>query len=71
MCYNDLGCSKSCRLFGGADRHLSDLLVLNPTDDEMLLAARWCLTQDASEVFPQIVESFLRKVGWDHIAELV
>ena len=56
---------------GGADRHLSDLLVLNPTDDEMLLAARWCLTQDASEVFPQIAKSFLKKVGWNHIAELV
>lgn len=54
---------------GGGLRHLKDLQTLNPNMDEMLQAARWCLTQDASQVFPQIVISFLKQTGYDDVAE--
>lgn len=51
-----------------AAKHLDDLRKLQPTDDEMLNAARWCLTRDASEVFPALVRSFLEKVGYPDVA---
>lgn len=54
---------------GGGPHHLADMRALGPTDDEMLMAARWCLTQDASEVFPSLVSSFLVKVGYPDVAE--
>jgi len=53
---------------GGGPRHLTDLRALDPSEDEMLMAARWCLTQDASEVFPHLVHSFLEKVGYPDVA---
>lgn len=53
----------------GGGRHLSDLIALDPSSDEMLSAARWCLTQDASEVFPTIVRSFLEQTGYADVAE--
>lgn len=54
---------------GGGPRHLADLQLLKPSDDEVLIAARWCLTQDASEVFPDLVCSFLQKVGYPDVVE--
>ena len=54
---------------GGGARHLSDLTALKPSKEEMLSAARWCLTQDASEVFPMIVRSFLEQTGYADVAE--
>lgn len=56
---------------GGGPHHLSDLRILNPSDDEMLVAAKWCLTQDASELFPVLVRSFLEKVGYLNVAKLI
>jgi hypothetical protein len=53
---------------GGAAYHLADLTALEPSSDEMLAAASWCLTQDASEVFPLLVRSFLEKVGYPDVA---
>ena len=53
---------------GGAAYHLADLRALQPSSEEMLIAARWCLTQDASEIFPQLVRSFLEKVGYPDVA---
>lgn len=54
---------------GGGGRHLSDLATLQPSKEEMLSAAQWCLTQDASEVFPTIVRSFLEQTGYADVAE--
>lgn len=56
---------------GGAARHLEDLGTLKPSDDEMEEAARWCLTQDASEQFPMIVISCLEKIGYPNVARRV
>jgi hypothetical protein len=54
---------------GDSQRHLADLRALNPTEDEMLTAARWTLTQDAADFFPDLVRDFLRKVGYPDVAE--
>ena len=54
---------------GGGERHLSDLYQLNPSADEVLIAAKWCLTQDASEIFPLLVCDCLKKAGFDHAAQ--
>ncbi len=52
----------------GPGRHVHDLQALQPTEDELLLAARWVLTQDAGEVFPQIVQSTLTALGYGDLA---
>lgn len=52
----------------GMGRHVTDLAALNPTDPEMLAAARWVLTQDAGEVFPAIVRDALNQMGYERIA---
>ena len=56
---------------GGGQRHLNDLIALNPSDDELLTAARWCLSQDASEIFPHLVIDFLEKVGYEYVSEKI
>lgn len=53
----------------GPGRHVTDLATLQPTDDEMLAAARWVLTQDAGEVFPAILRSALIRMNHEHIAD--
>ena len=53
---------------GGGQRHLNDLLTLKPSDDELITAARWCLSQDASEIFPYLVIDFLEKVGFQNVS---
>lgn len=52
----------------GPGRHVTDLAALRPTDDEMLAAARWVLTQDAGEVFPAIVRDALNQMSHERIA---
>jgi hypothetical protein len=51
----------------GRGRHSADLSALQPTDDELLTAARWVLTQDAGEVFPRIVRTALTALGYGHL----
>lgn len=51
----------------GPGRHLRDLQDLSPTDEEILAAARWVLTQDAGEVFPMIVNGTLKELGHGHL----
>jgi len=52
----------------GPGRHVSDLKALHPTEDELLLSARWVLTQDAGDVFPQIVRNTLTSLGYENLA---
>lgn len=52
----------------GPGRHVSDLKALQPSEDELLLASRWVLTQDAGEVFPQIVRNMLTSLGYEHLS---
>lgn len=46
-----------------------DLLALNPTEEEMILAAHWVMGQDASDVFPEILKDLLGKLGYERIAD--
>jgi hypothetical protein len=52
----------------GPGRHVDDLLQLNPSKAEMLSAARWALTQDASEEFMLILKDMLKQMGHEDIA---
>ncbi len=52
----------------GVGRHSSDLAALQPTNNELLIATRWVLTQDASVVFPEIVRSTLIGLGYGPVA---
>jgi hypothetical protein len=62
------------KLYASVDRggyHLQDLKALSPTDEELITAARWCLTHDVSEPFKEIMQDFLEKNGWKHVAHRV
>lgn len=62
------------KTFAAADRggyHISDLKALNPSEDELLQAARWCMTQDISEGFRFILKEMLIISGWNHVAERI
>lgn len=52
----------------GPGRHVEDLLKLNPTAAELRAAARWTLTQDASEGFVLTLKDMLRQLGHEDIA---
>lgn len=53
----------------GPSRHVQDLMRLQPTEEELLSAARWCLTQDVSEAFRGVLLDMLHQQGWDNVAE--
>ncbi len=50
-------------------RHLTDLLDLRPTAQELLTAARWAKTHDPSPGFHQELVGLLRQIGHDDVAE--
>lgn len=52
----------------GTGRHTSDLAALKPNDEELLAAARWVITQDAGEVFPELVRQTLKETGHESLA---
>jgi hypothetical protein len=56
---------------GEAGRHLQDLRALKPTHDEIRTAVAWCLTQDASEVFPELARDCLRQIGYADVADSI
>ena len=55
----------------GVGRHTKDLAALAPSDDELLAAARWVITQDAGEVFPELVRNTLRTTGHESLADRI
>ena len=58
------------KFYASLDRggyHIDDLLVLEPKPEEILSAAKWCMTHDVSEGFRQILISFLRKFGYESV----
>ncbi len=52
----------------GGGRHLTDLLALQPAPDELLLAARWAKTHDASPGFHQELVHLLTQMGYGDVA---
>lgn len=62
------------KLYASLDRggyHVDDLFALNPTREEMEMAARWVLTQDVSEEFKIILKDFLKRKGYNEIAQRI
>jgi hypothetical protein len=50
------------KLYASVDQdgyHVQDLFALKPTENEMEMAAKWVVTQDASEVFKALLKDFL------------
>jgi len=56
---------------GPQSYHVKDLFALKPKREELEQAARWCLTQDVSEAFRQLVQDFLRRHGHGDIVDRV
>jgi hypothetical protein len=58
------------KLYASVDvrgRHLDALKTLNPNPDEIEAAAMWCLTQDVSEPFRDLLKSILEELGYGDI----
>ena len=56
---------------GPKSKHSSDLRALQPTDDELLAAARWSRTHDPSEGYRQVLAEMLAALGLDGADDLV
>ena len=62
------------KTFASADRggyHVSDLKALNPSEEELIAAARWCMTQDTSEAFRMILKDMFKQLGWQNVSEQI
>lgn len=60
------------KTYAAADRggyHIEDLLALDPTDDELVLAARWAMTHDVSDTFSSILKHLFRSIDHGHAAD--
>jgi hypothetical protein len=53
----------------GPGRHEADLRALDPTDDELLTAARWTRTHDPSPGYRAVLVEVLRAFGVEDAAE--
>jgi hypothetical protein len=47
--------------------HLDDLKSLNPASEEIDAAASWCLSQDVSEPFRELLQSILEELGYEDV----
>ena len=63
------------KLFAAVDQsgsyHATDLHELEPTDDELLMAAAWSRTHDPSEGYRESLRMFFREFGYEHLTERV
>ena len=62
------------KTFASADRggyHVSDLKALNPTEEELIAAAKWCMTQDTSVAFRMILKDMFKQLGWQNASEQI
>ena len=62
------------KTFAAADRggyHVSDLRQLEPSEDELVAAAKWTLTQDVSSEFREILKDMFMKLGWPNVSEKI
>jgi hypothetical protein len=60
------------KLYAAVDRggyHVTDLLALRPTPDELTEAARWSTTHDVSEGFAALLRDLLRSIGHGTVAD--
>ena len=62
------------KLYAAADqggRHFTDLRQLKPSPEELLAAARWTFTQDASDAFRQVVVEVFQALGHGELHERI
>lgn len=62
------------KLYAAIDRggyHLTDLVALKPTDEEIEAAARWTLTHDVSEGYRLDMKEKLRRMGHGAVADRI
>jgi hypothetical protein len=60
------------KTYASADRggyHVTDLKALEPSIEELTAAARWCMTQDVSEAFRNILLDMFNKLGWPDVCK--
>ena len=60
------------KLYAAVDRggyHITDLLALRPTPDELADAARWSMTHDVSEGFATLLKDLLRSIGYGTVTD--
>jgi hypothetical protein len=55
----------------GPGRHVDDLLLLQPTVDEIEKAAKWAMTHDPSEPFRNTLKEMLRVLKYESVAERI
>lgn len=55
----------------GAGRHLSDLLSLKPTEEELEEAARCSMTHDTSTEYRITLKSMFDQLGYDNVAKRI
>lgn len=59
------------KLYAAADRggyHITDLIALTPSAEEIEAAARWAMTHDVSEGFVMVLKHLLRSIGYENVA---
>lgn len=62
------------KTFASADRggyHISDLRLLEPTEEELIAAAKWCMTQDVSDEFCKILKAMFQTLGWENVSSRI
>jgi len=62
------------KLYAAVDRggyHIRDLQILNPTDDELVQAARWTIQHDVSTGFRILLKRFLQEIKHDAAADRI
>jgi hypothetical protein len=52
----------------GPSRHVTDLLKLEPTAEELRTAVKWTMTHDVSPGFREMVKMFLKEIGHEAVA---
>lgn len=62
------------KTYASADRggyHVSDLRALNPSENELIAAGRWCMEQDISDGFRMILKDMFQQLGWKNVSDRV
>ncbi len=62
------------KTFAAADRggyHVNDLRALQPTEEELVSAALWCMTQDVSPAFREILKDMFQQLGWPNVCNRI
>jgi hypothetical protein len=59
------------KVYAAVDRggyHVDDLQKLQPTTEELIAAARWCMTHDVSAAFRSMLKSMFEALGYEDVA---